>query len=163
MLLQLALDSESVPAANQQFIVLVDRDPAVQALLVYWGSTVQGWALVGAAPVSTGLPGRYDHFATPLGVYEHSMMNPDFRAEGTKNELGIRGYGRKGSRIYDFGWVTAPRGWGEGGESPMRLQMHSTDPDRLEGRLGTARSKGCIRIPTALNEFIDRHGLLDAD
>ena len=45
----------------------------------------------------------------------------------------------------------------------MRLQMHATDPDRLEQRLGTAQSKGCIRIPAALNEFIDRHGVLDED
>jgi hypothetical protein len=45
----------------------------------------------------------------------------------------------------------------------MRLQMHATDPHLLEPRLGTAQSKGCIRIPAALNEFIDRYGILDAD
>jgi len=45
--------------------------------------------------------------------------------------------------------------------SVMRLQMHSTDPDMLEQRLGTAQSKGCIRISASLNEFIDRYGLLD--
>ena len=41
--------------------------------------------------------------------------------------------------------------------------MHATDPDRLEQLLGTAQSKGCIRIPASLNEFIDRHGALDED
>lgn len=45
----------------------------------------------------------------------------------------------------------------------MRLQMHATDPHLLEPRLGTAQSKGCIRIPAALNDFIDRYGILDAD
>jgi hypothetical protein len=161
--LQDALGAAAVRASGLQFIVLVDRDPRVQALFVYWGSSDDGWVYVGAAPVSTGQSGRYEHFATPLGVYEHTIGNPDFRAEGTKNELGIRGYGLKGSRVYDFGWVRAPKGWGDGRRSVMRLQMHATDPDVLEQRLGTAQSKGCIRIPAALNEFIDRHGVLDAD
>ena len=96
---------------------------------------------------ATGLPGRYD----------------TNRAEGTKNKFGIRGYGRKGTRVYDFGWVPAAKGWGNGGMSVMRLQMHATDPDRLEPRLGTAQSKGCIRIPASLNELIDHYGVLDAD
>ena len=74
-----------------------------------------------------------------------------------------RGYGRKGARVYDFGWVPAPKGWGNGAMSVMRLQMHATDPDHLEQRLGTAQSKGCIRISASLNEFIDRHGVLDED
>jgi hypothetical protein len=45
----------------------------------------------------------------------------------------------------------------------MRLQVHATDPVRLEPRLGRAASKGCIRITAALNRFLDRHGLLDAE
>lgn len=158
-----ALDAHAIAVQFAQFVLLVDRNPRVQAALLYWGSSVAGWVLVGAAPVSTGLPGRYEHFLTPLGVFEHNMTNPDFRAEGTFNKLGIRGYGRKGSRIYDFGWVHAPKGWGDHAMSVMRLQMHSTDPDVLERRLGTAQSKGCIRIPATLNEFLDRHGVLDAD
>ena len=55
------------------------------------------------------------------------------RAEGTRNALGIRGYGERGMRVYDFGWVMGDRGWGTGGRSAMRLQMHATDPS-----LGTA-------------------------
>ena len=87
----------------------------------------------------------------------------DFRAEGTKNSLGIRGYGVRGMRVYDFGWVMAERGWGTPGKSIMRLQMHATDPVALEPRLGRWHSKGCIRIPASLNRFIDRYGLIDAD
>jgi lipoprotein-anchoring transpeptidase ErfK/SrfK len=158
-----ALDSADVSIVQPQFVVLVDRNPRVQALMLWWGGAGQPWQLVGATPVSTGLPGRFEHFTTPMGVFEHAMTNPDFRAEGTKNELGIRGYGRKGSRVYDFGWVAAPKGWGDRAMSVMRLQMHSTDPDILEQRLGTAQSKGCIRIPARLNEFIDHYGILDAD
>ena len=161
--LQQALDAAPVRLAALQFLVLVDRGPQVQALLLFWGSDERGWGFVGATPVSTGLPGRVEHFTTPLGVFEHTLENPDFRAEGTKNELGIRGYGRKGARMYDFGWVRAPKGWGNGAVSVMRLQMHTTDPDYLEQRLGIAQSKGCIRIPAKLNDFIDRHALLDED
>jgi hypothetical protein len=29
--------------------------------------------------------------------------------------------------------------------------------------VGTAQSKGCIRIPATLNVFIDHHGILDGD
>ena len=161
--LQQALDAAQVRLASPQFIMLIDRSPKVQAALLYWGSTERGWGLVGATPVSTGLPGRYEHFTTPLGVFDHSMANPDFRAEGTKNKLGFRGYGRKGMRIYDFGWVDAPRGWGKGEMGVMRLQMHATDPDLAAQRLGTAQSEGCVRIPASLNDFIDRNALLDED
>ena len=160
--LQAALDAAQLPPAAAQYILLVDRSVSVQAALLYWGSAAQGWALVGATPVSSGLPGRYQHFITPLGVFDHSMSNPDFRALGTKNKLGFRGYGAKGMRVYDFGWVKAPRGWGDHAMGVLRLQMHATDPDLAAPRLGTAQSEGCVRIPASLNAFIDRHGLLDA-
>ena len=147
-----------------QWIVLVDRSPHAQtALLFARASNDAPWQWIGAAPVSTGKPGQFDHFVTPLGVFDHNLDNMDFRAEGTLNENGIRGYGVRGMRVYDFGWVEAQRGWGKGGESEMRLQMHATDPDRLEQRLGQSASKGCIRIPAALNRLIDHFGLLDAD
>ena len=81
--LQAAIDAAHLPQAPAQYILLVDRSASVQAALLYWGSAAQGWDLIGATPVSTGLPGRYEHFTTPLGVFEHSMRNPDFRAEGT--------------------------------------------------------------------------------
>jgi len=45
----------------------------------------------------------------------------------------------------------------------MRFQMHATDPDKLEPVLGVRHSKGCVRIPAALNVFFDHHGILDAD
>ncbi|CAN5498544.1 L,D-transpeptidase [soil metagenome] len=161
--LQDALNAAQVMLAAPQFVVLVDRSPKVQAALLYWGSAERGWGFVGATPVSTGLPGKFEHFLTPLGVFDHSLANPDFRAEGTKNELGFRGYGVKGMRIYDFGWIASPRGWGDGAMGQLRLQMHSTDPVLAAPRLGTPQSEGCVRIPATLNDFIDRHGLLDED
>jgi len=161
--LQSALNAAQLALASPQFVLLVDRNPHVQAALLYWGSTDAGWHSVGAVPVSTGLPGRYEHFLTPLGVFDHSLANPDFRSEGTKNKVGFRGYGHKGARVYDFGWIAAPRGWGDGAMGTLRLQIHSTDPGVATQRLGTAQSEGCVRIPEALNEFMDRYAVLDQD
>jgi hypothetical protein len=161
--LEKALAQAAVADTRPQYFVLVDRSAQMQAAFVYWRSPEGGWQFIGASPVATGRPGEYEHFLTPRGVFAHSTANMDFRAEGTRNALGILGYGRKGMRIYDFGWVGAERTWGAGGVGVMRLQMHATDPELLEPHLGAWRSKGCIRIPASLNVFIDRHGLLDAD
>lgn len=160
--LEAALAASNALVAIPQFVLLVDRSPFIQAALLFRGSAPSGWVFVGAAPVSTGLPGRYEHFTTPLGVFDHNVTNPDYRAEGTLNKRGFRGYGRKGMRVYDFGWVSSPRGWGDGAMGELRLQMHSTDPDRAEKLLGSRQSEGCVRIPALLNDFIDRHALLDA-
>ncbi len=146
-----------------QYVTVIDRDARVQALLLMWRAGAGDWQLVGASPVSTGRPGSFDHFETPTGVFEHTLANPDFRAEGTFNSNGIRGYGEKGLRVFDFGWQRVAKGWGDGKVIEMRLQMHATDPDRLEQRLGTAQSKGCIRIPTTLNRLLDHYGILDAE
>lgn len=161
--LEEALVDAGVVPATSQYIVVVDRNPNVQAAMIYWRPAAGTSIFIGAAPAATGSHGGFEHFETPLGVFDHSLANPDFRAEGTKNELGVRGYGIKGMRVYDFGWVDALRTWDEPSESPMRLQMHSTDPALLEPLLGMARSKGCIRIPATLNAFIDHYGILDAD
>lgn len=158
-----ALTAAAADLSAPQYLALVDRSPNVQAIFIYWLAPGAVPELIGASPVSTGRGGEFDHFRTPLGVFEHTLANPDFRAEGTFNENGIRGYGLAGMRVFDFGWQQAERLWGRGGISTMRLQMHATDPDRLEPRLGTARSKGCIRIPAALNRLLDRFGVLDAD
>lgn len=161
--LEAALTRAGLAPSGPQYYVLVDRSPRVQAVFIYWYGFDGSWQLVGASPASTGRPGEFEHFVTPIGVFAHSLGSPDFRAEGTRNALGVMGYGEKGMRVFDFGWVDAERGWGGGGKSAMRLQMHATDP-ALEATLGAAaRSKGCIRIPASLNAFIDRHGLIDAD
>lgn len=148
---------------GSQYVAIVDRSPFVQALFLYWVAPNGAWHFIGASPVSTGRAGRFDYFETPLGLFPHTLDNLDFRAEGTLNENGIRGYGRKGMRVFDLGWVPQNKGWGNRAVIPMRLQMHATDPDALEPRLGEARSKGCIRIAASLNLFLDRHGILDAD
>ncbi|WP_232515236.1 hypothetical protein [Burkholderia ambifaria] len=162
--LQKALADADLRDLAGEYVAMVDRAPNVQALFIYFRATpTNAWLMIGASPVGTGWPGKYDHFLTPLGVFHHSPDNMDFRAEGTTNDNGIRGYGQRDMRIYDFGWVDGERGWGKGGKSPMRFQMHATDPDRLEALLGVRHSKGCVRIPASLNTFLDRHGILDDD
>lgn len=158
-----ALQRAGAALAVPQYVAVVDRSPQVQAILLYWFPTGEAASLIGASPVSTGRVGQFDHFETPLGVFDHSTANPDFRAEGTVNAVGFRGYGAKGMRVYDLGWQQATRGWGKGGQSTMRLQMHATDPVFAEPRLGSVQSKGCIRIPATLNRLLDHFGVLDAD
>lgn len=165
-LLETALKNAATQISVAQYILVLDRNPNVQAIFLYWldaQAAAERLHFIGAAPISTGKPGKFEHFITPLGVFAHTPEFMDYRAEGTLNSLGIRGLGRKGMRVYDFGWRLAERGWGKGGQSPMRLLLHATDPDRLEKHLGKIQSKGCVRISAALDSFIDRYGLLDAD
>lgn len=162
-LLDAALADAGLADLPAQTLVLVDRSVQVQAAFVVLRTPEKGWFWLGASPVSTGRVGSFDHFRTPMGVFAHSLDNPDFRSEGTFNQNHIRGYGERGMRVFDFGWTQAERGWGAGGQSTMRLQMHATDPDTLEPRLGRPESKGCIRIAATLNVFLDRYGVLDAD
>jgi hypothetical protein len=121
-LLESALNSAEIPLIRSQYLVMVDSNPHVQAIFVYWLdaqappdflSSSERFRFIGASPVSSGKPGRYDYFTTPLGVFAHTLENKDFRAEGTLNKLGIRGLGIKGMRVFDFGWVEAERrlGW----------------------------------------------------
>lgn len=163
LLLEQALSADALAGSAGQSFVLVDRSPQVQAAMVLVRTQAGGWHWLGAAAVSTGKTGRFKHFLSPLGAFAHSLDNPDFRAEGTFNKHHIRGYGLRGRRVFDFGWQLAERGWGDGGTSKMRLQMHATDPRVLEPRLGRVASEGCIRIPATLNVFLDDHGVLDAD
>ena len=163
LLLEQALSTDALAEVAGQSLILVDRSPLVQAAMVLVRTQSGGWHWLGATAVSTGKTGSFEHFLTPLGVFAHTLDNPDFRAEGTFNNNHIRGYGVRGRRIFDFGWQQAERGWGDGGTSAMRLQMHATDPRLLEPRLGRVASEGCIRIPATLNVFLDRYGVLDVD
>jgi hypothetical protein len=118
---------------------------------------------LGGTKVSTGQAGRRDYYLTPTGVFLHTDLILDWRAEGTFNPQHIRGLGLKGMRVWDFGWQRATKGWGTREEGDIRLLLHATDPDYLERRLGPPASKGYVRIPATMNRFLDRHGILDAD
>ena len=152
---------------HPQLLVVVDRNPRVQELAVLVASPGDDWKVLGAVHVSTGSMGRFDHYITPRGVFHITTAILGYRAEGTLNENGIRGLGAKGMRVWDFGWQVATKGWdagpGKPDTTPIRLMMHATDPDKLEQRIGHPASQGCIRIPSAMNRFLDNHGVLDAE
>ncbi|MFZ6760768.1 L,D-transpeptidase [Undibacterium sp. Ji50W] len=158
-----ALNNAGTANLPSQFILLVDRNPKVQAAMLFWIDEEGQYQFIGASPVSTGRAIGFEHFETPTGVFIHSITNLDYRAEGSKNSKGIRGYGARGRRVFDFGWQKAKKGWGDRQIADMRLQMHATDPNSLEKRLGTVQSKGCVRIPASLNVLFDHYGVLDAD
>ena len=161
-LLRLTNEAIAIP----QLVIVVDRNPAVQKLLLMMGRPggPAGWQAIGTARISTGQTGRKEYFITPIGVFAHTDAILDFRALGTYNEHHVRGLGTAGMRVWDFGWQWAMKGWlanGEGGD--IRLQMHATDPTLLERRLGHPASEGCVRLSSALNRFLDHHGVLDLD
>lgn len=143
-----------------EFLVVVNRHPKVQSVSVVItdGKTIE---YIGSSKVSTGHLDRKLYFQTPVGIFENKREFGNYRAEGTKNENGVRGLGKKGMRVFDFGWQDSVASWGARGPASIRLQMHATDPDLLESRLGTPASKGCVRIQTGMNAFIDQYGVLD--
>ena len=158
------LKAASVVVDAPQVILVVDRSPKVQRL---WTVAAypdgDAWIVAGEVRVSTGKPGRKEHFRTPVGVFENGTAVLGYRAQGTYNENHILGNGTRGMRVWDFGWQTTDDWRTPGALMGIRLEMHATDPTVLEPRLGRADSEGCIRIPTKFDSFLDRHGLIDAE
>ncbi len=159
-----ALATAGLRLRRPQLLVVVDRNPAVQRLAIVLADPRGSWQVIGGSKVSTGQAGRRGYFITPTGVFVHDGEIRDYRALGTFNENHIRGLGLKGMRVWDFGWQTAEKGWEpDGATGEMRLLLHATDPDSLEPRLGRPASEGCVRIPAAMNRFLDLHGVLDRE
>lgn len=146
---------------SSQFFVATDRNPAKQnAALVFWDNNRKRVEVIGFTKVSTGSV-RPKHFYTPIGWFENVVEHGSYRAEGTKNENGIRGYGKKGMRVWDFGWIPSTSGYKKGLNIDIRFQMHATDPDVMESRLGRPDSQGCLRIHQTFNKFLDQYGIID--
>lgn len=146
-----------------QLVLIVDRAPHGQTLSLALAQPDGPWRILGTRAVSTGKPGRKEHFKTPIGVLLNDGSELGYRAEGTYNQNHIRGLGVKGMRVWDFGWERSEDWRTPGATMLVRVEMHATDPAVLAQRLGSADSEGCIRIPAALNQFLDRHGIIDAD
>ena len=145
-----------------QVVLLVDRSPAVQRLWVVMAAPGKPWEALGSVHVSTGKPGRKEHFRTPVGVFVNDSGILGYRALGTYNENHIRGNGVKGMRVWDFGWQLTDDWRTKNAPMAVRMEMHATDPANLELRLGHWDSEGCIRIPSKFNTFLDNEGLIDA-
>ena len=146
-----------------QMVLIVDRAPQGQLLAMTLAQPDGDWRVLGASHVSTGKPGRLQHFKTPVGVLLNDGSEIGYRAQGTFNQNHIRGLGVKGMRVWDFGWQTSEDWRTPGATMAVRVEMHATDPAVLEQRIGRADSEGCIRLPERLNRFLDRHGIIDAD
>jgi lipoprotein-anchoring transpeptidase ErfK/SrfK len=164
----IALSRAAVADSSQsidrpQLLVVVDRNPQVQQLRIVLARPDGGWQDLGGSRVSTGETGRRDYYVTPTGVFSHTDLILDWRAAGTFNAQHIRGLGVAGMRVWDFGWQQAAKGWGTQEDGEIRLLMHATDPAYLARRLGRPASKGCVRLPDAMNRFLDHRGVLDAD
>lgn len=164
-LAQEQIQQASFPLDRPQVVLVVDRNPAVQRMCLMLALPGQSeWQVIGSTKVSTGTTGRKFYYITPTGVFNNTADILGYRALGTKNENGIMGNGTKGMRVWDFGWQWAEKGWLPSREKgQIRLEMHATDPVYLESRLGHVASEGCIRIPSSLNVFIDKHGLIDVE
>ncbi|WP_246527002.1 L,D-transpeptidase [Plastoroseomonas hellenica] len=163
-LAQAVLANGGTAIDRPQLIIAVDRNPAVQQLAILLARPDGAWEVIGGSRVSTGQAGRRHYYITPTGIFPHTDAILDWRAEGTFNENRIRGLGTRGMRVWDFGWVMARKGWrSDGEEGEIRLLLHATDPDALEQRLGRTASQGCVRVPSAMNRFLDLHGVLDID
>lgn len=147
---------------SSQYIVVVDRNKDNQVLsVVYFDREKSTAEFSNFTAISTG-DNRRGHFITPTGWFEHVVENGSYRAQGTKNSNGIRGYGKKGMRVWDMGWQGAQTGWKKEEDiRQIRFQMHATDPDLLQQKLGTQQSQGCVRIHELVNDFIDKNGILD--
>ena len=159
-----ALAASGLAIDRPQLLVVADRNRRVEQMRLVLAQPQGEWDDLGGTKVSTGQVGRYDYFLTPTGVFLHTDAILDWRAEGSFNAHHVRGLGERGMRVWDFGWQPALRGWrSKTRVSKMRLLLHATDPASLAHRLGRAASKGCIRIPEAMNLFLDRHGILDAN
>ena len=157
------LSAAGVTVDRPQVLVVVDRSPSVQEVNLVLARTDAAWEVLGGTRVSTGKPGRKDHFKTPVGVFRNTSEILGYRALGTYNQFHIKGNGTHGMRVWDFGWRDTENWRSPGSMSQIRLEMHATDPVVLEPRLGHPDSEGCVRLPSAMNTFIDRHGIIDAD
>ena len=145
-----------------QYFVYADRNPKKQMILVcFFDSATRRITIIGADKISTGNPKRSGHFLTPTGVFENSLKNPSYRALGTKNANGWRGFGVKNSRVWDFGWQETTDKNNQ--KTEIRMLMHATDPDFGEKKLGQVESKGCVRISAKLDKFLDHYGIIDKD
>ena len=160
---QAMLTRQNVMLDAPQVVLVVDRSPRVQRLWLTVGAPGGALKPLGMVKVSTGKPGRLEHFRTPVGVFDNDGAILGYRALGTYNENHIRGVGVHGMRVWDFGWQTTDdwRWHDTAGTMAIRMEMHATDPAVLEPRLGRWDSEGCIRIPSRFNSFLDHSGLID--
>lgn len=148
---------------NQYFFVVDANFNNQYGLIGFWDNELKKSTISNHySLISSGKTGSKQHFITPTGWFETKIEFGSYRAEGTKNSNGILGLGSKGKRVWDLGWQDAQAGWTNSQDiRKIRFQIHATDPYVLEKKLGTPASKGCIRVSSTMNDFLDKYGILD--
>jgi hypothetical protein len=127
---------------DPQYLLVIDRNPNVQAALLLWRLWSGSYELVGASPVAAG-------------------TNPLDAARSAQDLLvQVGANARRGpSRVYEFGAVAGQR---ESASAEARVQLRSA-PAGAEDRLGAPCPDGCILLPASLVSFLDEYGVLDQD
>jgi hypothetical protein len=124
-----------------QYLLVIDRNPCVQAGFLFWRLLPGSYDLIGASPVSAGAL-RLDRVRDAQALF--AQVN------------GATGRGRR--RVFDFGWQG-----GEGLAPPdahCRLQVRAAGGG-AERRLGAPCPDSCILLPASLIGFLDEYGVLD--
>lgn len=137
------------PLVAPQYLLVIDRNPHVQAALLFWRLLPGSYQLVGASPVSTGaaVAGRV---VVAQALFERS---PD----ATRGQPCARHSCDPGRPSeYEFG----RGGMHEAGRSELRLQLLAADSDS-ERRLGAPCRTDGILLPASLIAFLDEYGVLD--
>ncbi len=122
------------------YIVLVDKSSNRQTMsLFHFNEEKETLSLIGNDVVSTANPLRYEGAETPLGVHYINRVG--------EAEVWGKPYGDSGHEVYDLS---------EG----SGIAFHPTNEEKL---LGTQASHGCVRMSDQLNDYLDKHNILDVN
>lgn len=78
---QTAVAASAQTIDRPQLLVVVDRNPDVEQIRLVLARPDGAWSSLGGTKVSTGQAGRRDYYLTPTGVFLHTDLILDWRAE----------------------------------------------------------------------------------
>ena len=78
---QAAVAASAQTIDRPQLLVVVDRNPDVEQIRLVLARPDGAWSSLGGTKVSTGQAGRRDYYLTPTGVFLHTDLILDWRAE----------------------------------------------------------------------------------
>lgn len=134
-----------------QYLLVVDRNPHVQAAFLFWRLVPGSYELVGASPVSTGRDP-----ASPVDAVR-GLLEEVVAADGACATAVPRPCRSSDLRVYDFGW---PRGHARSTRRDLRVRVRGADGAAAR-QLGRPCAEDCILLPASLVMFLDEYGVLD--
>jgi hypothetical protein len=129
------------PLLQPQYLLVIDRNPWVQAAFLFWRLLPGSYELVGASPVSVG------------GAPAERVR----QAQGLFVQMDVRA-GRGRQRVFDFGWEFGEQVQSTAAERRVQVRAAAGAAER---RLGTPCPDGCILLPASLIAFLDEYAVLD--